>query len=523
MLLKNAFSDDRITIATIMIICTVMIFLLMDLNSINPDETNSLMIGRNMTEGGYGMDFSHRLPLIPAFISGSIALTGNVALGRYVIPILFMNLLLLGTFLLGKELYGRQTGAVSAVVVLSFFLFWRWGLSILTDVPIAVSGTLFLLFFYIGFEKDTRFFYPAALALAAGLLLKQSVLLFAVSALLYIAYRRDLKPLRTREFLIGMAAVPVIFLAAYLVFNALFSASMMTSYQMTFFTVSWDISEILKLALAPVVMFSAAGVLFGIKRGRKEDVFAMLGGLAVFLFFILSGHLRLRYFVSLVPFMGITASVALLELRKKERLRAAATALFTIMLAYTFINAVYMAQLEETTLWGAEELRSYVDSIEGDVTVATAYLPYYLEATSSKDIRDVVVYYDFGDMKLEFRELYDILGDMSHPDHGSIFRRYSNGDFESYRNFDHGWFKENGVDYVILSAYKDYERSGRTDYFSPPVFLGLFKRAYTNGRIPPDFEFESDVYKSIDGDPRFEREGDVRKGSQTVFISYRVL
>ncbi len=54
---------------------TIMIFTLMDLNSINPDETIYLFMGKSILEGRYGepgictYDFTHRPPLVPSMVS----------------------------------------------------------------------------------------------------------------------------------------------------------------------------------------------------------------------------------------------------------------------------------------------------------------------------------------------------------------------------------------------------------------------------------------------------------------------
>ncbi len=509
-------------ILTVLLLTTILIPIFMDLNSLSPDETNYIFVGKSILIGEYPDDFTHRLPFIPSIISLSILSGIGINGARILIPIIFMNLLLLVTYFYVRKIYGKKEAFLSTIFIFTFPFFWRWGLSVLTDIPLAVFSALFIFNFYLGVERDKKYFLFSALSLSLGMLLKFNIIIFLIPLLIYVLYRKKPRIFISKEFIISAALVPIIFVLAYLFFSIFSGANILVTRQLTFFISPWNISELTKFVFVPTLLFSILGMLF--VRNEKKGVFFLICLLMYTGFFIWSGHLRLRYLSLLIPIFAIFASKGFVAAQSKLDKRLV-YGIFSVLVLASFMNTVYLIDLEEKSLWGTEELSKYINSIEGDITIATEYLPYYLKSTTTKNILSVPRYTEFNGKKMEFDKFMNILINISHPDYLEYFNIRKSGNYTIYKLFDYNWFKNNGVDYVVISIYYDYEESGVTAYFHPkfgPFEIPFVKRPYCNGRIPPDYTFRSEPYNEIENDSRFKKAKEIYRDEQRIFIIYEV-
>jgi len=526
-LIKKIENEEWLFLALMVLLTTVLIVFWTDLNSVGPDETNYILIGKSILEGKYPYDFSHRLPLIPVLVSLSLVSPIGLLGARLLIPLIFMNSLLISTYIFAKELYGKKEGFIATLFVFTFPLFWRWGLSVLTDIPLAVFGLLFAFFFYRGVERDKKYLPLSSVLFSLGFLLKTSIVIFFIPSFFYFLIRKKWKIVLSKEFAISITIVPVVFFSAFYLFKVFTSASFLIGFQTTFFVAPWDISEIFKLVLAPSLLFSFFGLFVVLKRRGKEDLFVALNVLFFLLFFLYTGHLRLRYLAPLMPFMGILAGIGFLKIREKINTKMVFDTLFILILLATFTNTVYLVNLEEKTLWGVEDLSKYINSIQGDVTIASKYLPDYLKASTTKNIVPVSSYVEFDGEKIELWEFIDIVVNFSHPDNSEYLSIWRSRNCNISDSFDHEWFVKNNVDCVVLSIYEDYEKSGITEYYHPkfgPFEIPFINRPYCNGRVPPDYQFGSDLYQKLETSNKYTRTKDVRnREGQVIFIIYELM
>jgi 4-amino-4-deoxy-L-arabinose transferase-like glycosyltransferase len=352
----------------------------MDLNSLSPDESQYIYIGKTILNGGYPYNFMHRLPLIPSLFSLFFSAGFSVHTARLLIPVIFMNSALVMTYLFAKTLYTKKEAIIATSVLFSFPFFWKWGLNVLVDIPLITFSLLFLLFFYLGTEKENKYWFLSAIFLALALLVKQSAILLIPPAFLYLLITKKWKLMLTKEFILSAVFVPLFLICIYAFFHVLTSASIniASEIQKELPTIikHVEVHEIPQLLLAPILIFG----IFGLSK-RKEDIFMCLTTLSFVIFFLLGGHLKLRYWAPILPLLAIF--VASGYIRLKERVIASKpkkliSLIFVVLLLLTFVNAIYTANRAEGEYWGAEKLSEYVVSLDGNI--ATEYRPGYLNA-----------------------------------------------------------------------------------------------------------------------------------------------
>jgi 4-amino-4-deoxy-L-arabinose transferase-like glycosyltransferase len=137
------------------------------------DEHDYYSLALNLARGnGFAFEpgrlTSMRPPLYPAFIAGLFVVTGSESpqLVRSV-QVLVSALLALGTFALGRKLFGSTTGAVAGLIVWLYPSFLLANLLLLTELQFALLLVLAALAFAGVFERPTPM-RGVALGLAIG-------------------------------------------------------------------------------------------------------------------------------------------------------------------------------------------------------------------------------------------------------------------------------------------------------------------------------------------------------------------
>ena len=201
LLLRNNNGDsvnmNRFDYLFILIVCLVTTLLLLVFahsNSLTSgDECRYLLGGKGIIEGkGYSYGFPDGRPFLPSIIALFLYLDFDIVTIRFLIPIIFMNSALIATFALGKTLFGRKEGYLATLFLFTFPFFWEIGNTVLVDIPLTVFTTLFLLFFYLGVEKEAKYLYLSAIFLSIALLIKLTAILFIFPVFIYLVVRRKL-------------------------------------------------------------------------------------------------------------------------------------------------------------------------------------------------------------------------------------------------------------------------------------------------------------------------------------------
>lgn len=470
---------------TVCLITTVLIFTLMDLNSLSPDESEYIYLGESILNGEYPYNFIHRLPLIPSLFSLFFSIGFSVHTIRLLIPVIFMNSALITTYFFTKTLYTKKEAIIATSVLFSFPFFWKWGLNVLVDIPLITFSLLFLLFFYLGVEKEKNYWFISAIFLALAFLLKQSAVLLIPPAFLYLLITKKWKLMLTKEFILSAIFVPLFYICVFAIFHVLTSASIdiISEVQGEVPTIikKIDVKEVVCLILAPILIFG----IFGFSK-RKEDIFVCLSTLSFIIFFLLAGHVRLRYWAPILPLFAIFVASGYLRLRERftsVKKKKIISLIFVILLLVTFVNANYNARSEESEYWGAEELSGYVNSLEGNIAIATEYRPGYLKASTDKNI-------------------------ILLPG-----------------NFDDNWIENNNINFVILSIYREFKRAPVTVYTHPkygPFDITFVSGTYLCFKPPPDYQFQSALYKRLENSSKYEKVKEIYRDEQVIFVVYEV-
>jgi 4-amino-4-deoxy-L-arabinose transferase-like glycosyltransferase len=469
-------------------------------STLSPDETVNLLIGKKMLQMQYPDSFLHRMPLVPLMVSFLflVGLPSSAAL--FLIPLVFVALSVPVTYFFAREVSGEKAAMLSTVALMAFFAFWRWGTYVITDLPLMVFMTLSLMYFFRGL-RDARNFYVFGAFLGLSSVTKLSFIILPFCLLAYVLAFGKAKILQKREFIGGMLIAAFIFSAFYIGFSAmgqgtsdiqldaigdrLSDSSSIVMVQVLTGAEYTSATQFLQLVLFPLLLFAPFGFF-----GRVKMKTMLLLYISLFLLlFVTVWVVRLRYFSPLYPVAMLFIAEGYLFLRAKSgKRKMLVDAAFVALLSLSLLSTAYLISLDSGSLWGAEEIESYTSGLDG--LVASAYLPHYLNLTG------------------------DVL--MNETAMNSIF----------YGNFSQELLEQNGIKYVVLSLYDEWNRMpDASACFHPaigPFEASFMCREYSNGRVPPDYTFASELYKTLESGPAYERIHEIRRDGQVVFVVYRV-
>jgi hypothetical protein len=493
---RNAF------IIALCVLCVPVFLFYFTPETVTPDGSNYMLLGKQITEGEYGFSFLHRLPFIPSIFAALHTAGFSAAQIGFAVPLFFIMLSLAATYLLSREIAGEKAAVLSAALLFCFPEFWRWGMKFLTDIPVLCLSAFSLYFFLRGL-KDRKHFIPMAACISAGLLTKISFAIVPLVILSYAAiFRRG--TFAEKKFLSCMIVPLAIFALAFSavssarqaddfsIVRSMADASTTSGSHMTailqLLTGNYgDITYFASMVLFPLLIFLPFGICEAL---RKKRHFLIFSAAAIFLFFFTFSYVRLRYYSPLYPFITLLASTGFLYLRGtlRGRARDAVSIAFSALLIASFINTLYLSSLDTNMQWGAETLSRTTSSLDG--LILSDYLPHYLNLTA-----DVVTNSTISNRFLK---------------EGA----YGAADLEGL-----------GVKYVVLSIYGEFSRSPSNDTYHPyfgPFEITFVERPYTGDRVPPGYTFRSGLYRSLEESASFEKTGEIYREGQKVFVIYRV-
>ena len=140
---------ERNFLSVSLIVAVVIYISVFPYNSMYPDESSNLLLGRNILDGNYPNDFLQRMPLLPIIASLSYAVGLDAYHIKFLVPLAFTILSLLSVYLLAGLVCGKKTAMWSVVLLLSFPIFWRWTIRFMQDIPLLVMVTFGFYFYYI--------------------------------------------------------------------------------------------------------------------------------------------------------------------------------------------------------------------------------------------------------------------------------------------------------------------------------------------------------------------------------------
>jgi glycosyltransferase involved in cell wall biosynthesis len=468
-------------------------------NSIFSDETSNLLLGRSILDGIYRHDFLSRAPFLPSLASAMYALGLEAFHVRFFVPLLFTLLSVISVYLLAEAVSGRRTAMYAVLLLLSFPLFWRWTVRFLQDIPL-MAFTAFSLYLYYLILKDggtTRRWMLLGLVCGLGVATKLSFLILPAVFLVHMLVSR--RNLITR----GFPAAFIIFLAV--VSGFLLPPAYMGSESAILGTLAGRVTgeeeftplrvinnrSILfldKFVLFPAGIFALLAIIPFWRRDKLMITFSIL----LFAAYFLLWGIRPRYFSPTFPVLLILTAEGFL--RSGGKARKISAAIFAVLIFFSFTNSLQITYMDASSMHGIEDLSASLNDIDG--IILSEYMPFYINITKPVPA--------------------DILPGGAIRDLNNVFT--SDDPLPQIKSIR--------TQYLVLSIYGEYVRSGEVHTF--PVFYGPFSlpldRAYSNGRVPPDYSFGSELYMEIESDAGYERIREIYNsaGTQKLFIIYEV-
>jgi len=483
--------------------------------SIYPDENFYISLGKSIvSDGYYGFDFPDARPIIPSLIALFLFIGFDIYTIQFLIPLIFMNLTLIVTYFLVKTLYGDKEAIIATLFLFTFPFFWCYGLSMLIDIPLAALSSLFILFFYLGVEKERKYLPISAIFLLLAFFTKSSAILLIPPAFLYLLIANK-RLILTKEFIITVIIVPVLFLFVFGCFHIFLSANMGASVASRSLYIPINYLEMLTLGYAPALLFG----FFGISR-EKRTVFLGLTILTFFTFFCLI-NFHVRYLSPLFSIFGIFVACGYMNLRNRFNRKMIVDLVLIIFLVISVVNSLYFIDLSNNGGWGVVTLSKHVNAIEGNATIASDYNSGYLNVSTSKNVIPIPRYYVFNNGMIEIEYFWSIATNKSNPNSSRYAELYKSGKIKPYfYYFDDKWIEDNHVDYVILSIYAE-GHSSEMRYRHPKYagteipFIKIPIAIY-----PSNSKFRSQLYKICE--EKYERADEIYKDNDLAFIIYKV-
>ena len=492
---------------------TALILVLAHPESISPDENLYISLGKSIVNGGdYNWDFPDARPIIPSLIALFLFIGFDIPAIQFLIPLIFTNLTIIVTYFLAKTMYGEREAIIATLFLFTFPFFWQLGLSLLIDIPLAALSSLFILFFYLGVEKDKKYLLISAIFLVLAFFTKSSAILLIPPAFLYLLIANK-RLILAKEFVISIFIVPLMFLFVFTIFHIFLSANMDASASSRSLYVPIHYLEMLSLGYAPALVFA----FFGISR-EKRTIFLGLTVLIFITFFSLT-NFHVRYLSPLFPIFGIFVARGYINLRDRFGIKKMLDLVLIIFLVISVVNSLYLVDSRKNASWGVVTLSKHVNAIEENATIASDYNSGYLKVVTAKNVITIPYYWEVDGEMIEVENFWNIATNKSHPNSSRYAELRKSGQIKTHFHYclDDEWIEDNYVDYVILSIYKE-GRSSEMRYHHPK-YAGI-EMPFIKTPIYTSDSFQSKLYKICE--EKYERVNEIYKKNQLIFIIYKV-
>lgn len=125
---KGFWTAGRILALLVTAAVVVRVLVTLTRDMVQYDETAYLRMAENLAAGRGLLDISgltttHFTPLLPMLIAGLAVIVRNYVLAGYIVAIIFSSLILIPTFLLGRELFDERVGLYAAALMIAAPIF----------------------------------------------------------------------------------------------------------------------------------------------------------------------------------------------------------------------------------------------------------------------------------------------------------------------------------------------------------------------------------------------------------------
>lgn len=215
------FSPTAIMALLVLFALAVRVLAALKRPMIQLDETAYVRMAENLASGGglldiTGLTTTHFSPLLPLLIAGLAAVTRNYITAAFAVVTIFGSLLLIPTYLLGRELSGERVGLMAAALMAMTSLFVDYSSRVYSE-SVYIFFLLLALVFGLRLIRERRVLWGVAAGASLGLAyLSNPSAVFYLLALTGLAVASVIARGNWRQMARGL----VLFLTCFLVIAA---------------------------------------------------------------------------------------------------------------------------------------------------------------------------------------------------------------------------------------------------------------------------------------------------------------
>jgi len=216
--IKNPYNFSLLVIITLTVIIRIYYFVLTYNQPLWWDEAEYMVMARRFAFGIPQIFDPVRQLLLPVIIAGFLKISSSELLPRLLILLLSISSIL-AVYFLGKEIYNKKVGLISAFLMAFLSINMFYSFRILEDIPSLAFFTFASLFFYRYFKYNKKIdIYIASVIIGLGTLFKLSTAYLLAGIFFYILITQKLTFLKKKELWIS-ALIFWLILTPYLIFG----------------------------------------------------------------------------------------------------------------------------------------------------------------------------------------------------------------------------------------------------------------------------------------------------------------
>lgn len=326
---KKRNNKIPLTLIVILLISGSLLFYFFNINKgLWWDEAVYLGLAKNLLEKkGYYINFDQetfRPPLFPVLISIFWLFFGisENTIRFFLVIVSILSIFL--TYLFTKKIFGEEEGLWAALFLATSHMFLFYSLKILTESLFIFLSLLTVLTYYLGFEKNKKFFLFSGILMGLSFLTRYPGLILPIFYLSYPIFSNKKKFLFEKNFIFGLILFAII-LTPWLAFNqitfgsplgALFVESSTVSGEFYGGNWSYYFAHWIEFFGLVGIFFIPAIIVFLSNITKNKYIFIFLLVVYSLAFFMLIPRKELRYLMHYLPFYLIFFSVGAVKLRK---------------------------------------------------------------------------------------------------------------------------------------------------------------------------------------------------------------
>lgn len=362
------------------------------------DEVVYLALGKGILNGRYGIPLNRDIfrPIIfPLLVASGFVLDGEILI-RIIVEI-FSILGILSTYYLGEKLYNEKVGLLSALFLSFSPLYIFFSQKILTEVIFITFSSLALTTFYIGIEKNRKFFYISAVLTGISILTKYFGFLLIIFYLIYVLLRKRISIIKEKEFYLSLIIL-LLTLLPWLILNTFYYRNPIGSIfenadiylplsknePFYFFLVnSWQIFGL-------TFIFIPIGIYYSIKKIDSNNLLILITCILPFIIFSFMQHKELRYMVVFLPVFSCLSAYGVLNIPKN--LKILTCILISLLVIISFYISFKNINQEKININALKEGSFFIKNLtspnEYIMSESYPYLSYYADRVSIRPSRE---------------------------------------------------------------------------------------------------------------------------------------